>query len=133
MKKRHSQRGRLTSQGEGLGTVTEAMVRKRAREIALINGRPKGQILDSDYAEARRELTTEQPLAPQETAADRLTEDQRWEAIPESRQRKAPTVPPSDEQTVAEKFVDEGVEDAEHDQMKEASKKMRKDEAEEEP
>ena len=133
MRKRHSQQGRLSSQGEGLGTVTEAMVRRRAREIALINGRPKGQMLDSDYAQARRELTTEEPLAPQETAADRLPEDKRWDPVPGSRERKAPTVSPSDEQTVAENFVEEGVEDAEHDQMKEAGKKMRREEPEEEP
>lgn len=128
MKKRHNQTGRLTSQAEGLGTVTEAMVRKRAREIALINGRPKGQVLDSDFAQARRELTTEEPLAPQQTAADQLTEDKRWDPIPESRERRAPTIPPTDEQTVAQGFVEEGVEDAEHDQMKRANKEMTKNE-----
>ena len=122
MKKRHKQRGRISSQGRGLGTVAEQMVLKRAREIARINGRSARKVLDSDYEQARRELTQEVPLPPPRTAAELVPEDKRWDPIPETEGTKIPVVPPSDEQTVAERFVDEGVEDAEHDQMKRGAK-----------
>jgi len=122
MKKRHTQRGRISIQGRGVGTVTEAMVRKRAKEIARLNGRPAKKVLDSDLEEARRELTQEIPLPPPRTAAELVPEDKRWDPIPETEGTKVPVIPPSDEQTVAERFVNEGVEDAEHDQMKRGAK-----------
>jgi len=122
MKKRHTQRGRISSQGREIGTVTRQMVLKRAREIARINGRTAKNVLNSDVEEARRELTQEIPLPPPRTAAGLVPEDQRWDPIPEAEGTKVPVVPPSDEQTVAERFVDEGVEDAEHDQMKRDAK-----------
>jgi len=122
MKKRHTLRGRISSQGRGLGTVTQQMVLRRAREIARINGRSARKVRDSDYEQARRELTQEVPLPPPRTAAELVPEDKRWDPIPETEGTKIPVVPPSDEQTVAERFVEEGVEDAEHDQMKRGSK-----------
>jgi len=45
--------GRFSEHAHGVGTVTEEMVRRRAAELALINGRPPGQVLDSDLGEAR--------------------------------------------------------------------------------
>jgi hypothetical protein len=121
MKKRYTQGGRISSQGKGLGTVTEQMVLKRASEIARINGRSAKNVLDSDWEQARRELTQE-TIPPPRTAAELVPEDKRWDPIPETEGTKVPVIPPSDEQTVAERFVDEGVEDAEHDQMKRATK-----------
>ncbi len=57
MRENRNKEGRFTQHAHGLGTVTEEMVQKRAAELALINGRPPGQVLDSDLLEARRELT----------------------------------------------------------------------------
>jgi hypothetical protein len=93
------------------------MVHKRAAEIALVNGRPPGQVLDSDIQEARLELTGEERLVPRLMPAEELTEEQRWQPVPESTGQQAPTVPAADEQTFAEKLVEEGVEDAEQDNM----------------
>src|SRR4051794_12985293 len=120
MKKNSIEEGRFTEQGHGLGTVTREMVSKRARELALINGRE--QVLDSDFQEAKRELTREEDLPPEPNAAENLTEDQRWEPVAESVGKEAPKVPAPDEQTFAEKLVEEGVEDAEHDQMTRATR-----------
>jgi hypothetical protein len=117
MRENRNDEGRFTQNAHGLGTVTEEMVRKRAAELALINGRPPGQVLDSDLNEARRELTGGERLVPEPTPAEELTEDQRWEPVPESTGKEAPTVPAPDEQTFAEKLVEEGVEDAEQDSM----------------
>jgi hypothetical protein len=126
MKDNDIDEGRFSRQGQGLGTVTEEMVWQRAREIALINGRTPQNVLDSDVDEARRELTGEERLAPQQTKAEELAEDKRWDAVPESTGKRAPQVPASDEQTFAEKLVQEGVSEAEHDQMVQATRESLK-------
>ena len=122
MKENQIEEGRFTERARGLGTVTEAMVRQRAGELAIINGRSAKQVLDSDLEQARRELTGAERLNPPPTPAEELPEENRWEAVPESVGQKAPTVPAPDEQTFAEKLVEEGVEDAEQDQMVKATK-----------
>src|SRR2546423_5505610 len=100
MKKNPTEQGRVSDHGHGLGTVTEKMVRERARELAIINGRSGRQILSSDLDQARRELTGEEGLAPEPTAAEKLPEESRWEEVPVSKGREAPKIPASDEQTV---------------------------------
>ena len=112
----------MSDHGKGIGTVNKDMVMKRAREIAVINGRPEKNILDSDVDEARRELEGEDEMHPEPTRAENLREDQRWEPVPASEGHKAPTIPASDEQTTAEKLYDEGVADAEHDQEIQATR-----------
>jgi hypothetical protein len=124
MKENRVEQGRFTDQGHGLGTVTREMVLKRAKELALISGRE--QILDSDFQQAKRELTREEDLPPEPDAIENLTEDERWEPVPESHGKEGPKVPAPDEQTFAEKLVEEGVEDAEHDQMKRAARESRR-------
>jgi Mg-chelatase subunit ChlI len=128
MKENRIDEGRFSEHAHGLGTVTEAMVRQRARELAVINGRSEHNVLDSDLAQAHRELTGEERLEPLPTPAEELPEDSRWIPVPESTGHQAPTVPASDEQTFAEKLVEEGVEDAEQDQMVRATKEsLRRD------
>lgn len=122
MKQDRIEEGRFTQHGQGLGTVTPGMVRKRAEELALVKGRSRKHVLDSDLDEARRELTGEERLNPEPTAAELVPEEERWEPIAPSRGRKAPTVPAPDEQTFEEELVEEGVEDAEQDQMVRATK-----------
>jgi hypothetical protein len=122
MKENPVERGRFSVRGQGLGTVTEAMVRQRARELAIINGRSGNNILPSDLDEARRELTGQQRLVPNPKPEEELDEGQRWEPVGGSHGTSAPTVPPPDEQTFAEKLVEEGVEDAEQDQMVEGTR-----------
>ena len=130
MKQNPIEQGRLSEHGQGLGTVTEKMVRARARELAVINGRGQNQVLASDLEQARRELTGEEGLTPQPTAAEELPEESSWEEVPESTGQQAATMAPADEQTVAEKLVEEGIEDAEHEQMVEATRESLKREKE---
>ena len=117
MSEEHNNEGRFTQHGRGLGSVTEEMVRQRAAELALVNGRPPGQILDSDLDQARRELTGRETVVPTPTPAEELTEDERWDPVGESQSGKVPVVPTQDEQTFAEDLVKEGAEDAEQDRM----------------
>jgi hypothetical protein len=122
MKQNRIEEGRLSDRGEGLGTVTKEMVMQRAREIAVINGRSQNNVMDSDIDEALRELQGEDEMHPPLTAAESIPEDQRWEPVAGSEGKQAPTIPASDEQTFAEKLVDEGVADAEHDQEIQATR-----------
>lgn len=124
MKQNQTERGRLSDRGEGLGTVTREMVMKRAREIAVINGRSEKNVLDSDFQEARRELGGEDEFHPTPSREENLPEDKRWDPVPASEGRSAPTVPASDEQAAAEELYDEGVADAEHDQEIEATREQ---------
>jgi hypothetical protein len=122
MKRNPDEKGRFSDRGEGLGTVTRKMVMTRAREIAVINGRTENNVMDSDIAESRRELQGEDEMDPTPTRAENLPEDKRWDPVPGTEGRSAPTIPPPDEQSFAEKLYDEGVADAEHDQEIEAAR-----------
>lgn len=117
MKQDRYEEGRLSNQGHGLGTVTREMVEARAREIALINGRSAKQVLDSDLEEARKELLQSQNLDPEPSPEEAVPEENRWEVVADADGKAAERVPAPDEQTLAEKLVHEGIEDAEHDQM----------------
>jgi hypothetical protein len=121
MKQNRIEEGRFSSRGEGLGTVTEEMVRARAAEIAVINGRSQHNVLDSDLEQARRELTGEERLNPSESREEQIPEDDRF-GTEANTGIKVETVPTPDEQTFAEKLVEEGVADAEHDQELEATR-----------
>ena len=121
MKKNSVEEGRFSANARGLGTVTRDMVLHRAREIAEINGRPD-HVIESDFQQAQRELTTEDMDQPKPAAEELVPEEKRWMEVPENEGRKVGEVPAPDEQTFAEKLVEEGVEDAEHDQMTRATR-----------
>lgn len=121
MKQRRIEEGRFSVGGRGLGTVTEEMVRERASEIAVMNGRSKHKVLDSDLDQARRELLGEERLNPESSQADSIPEGSRWQLAGGSTGGKVENVPAPDEQTFAEKLVEEGVADAEHDQQVQAT------------
>lgn len=126
MRRKNIEQGRLFEHGKGLGTVTEKMIQERAGELALIKGRSRNNILESDLEEARRELTGQEGLQPLPTPAENLPEEERWKPVAESVGHAAPKVDPPDEQTYAEELVEEGVEEAEHDQMVRATRQAKK-------
>src|SRR5439155_4866564 len=66
MKKDQIEEGRISDHSKGLGTVTQEMVRARAREIALINGRSPEHLSPADYSQAKRELTGQHDVEPPE-------------------------------------------------------------------
>src|SRR5258706_15821698 len=56
MRKDQIEEGRISEHSKGLGTVTQKMVRARAREIALINGRSPEHLSPLDFSQAKQEL-----------------------------------------------------------------------------
>ena len=122
MKQDQIEEGKVSLHFKGLGTVTEEMVRARARELAIINGRSPEKISTEDLAEAKRELMGENAPPPEGAREDSLPESERWDPNYTSSGGKVGTVPAHDEQTDAEKLVEEGVNEAEHDQMLEGTR-----------
>ena len=119
--------GVLTENSAGIGTVTRKMVRERAVELAVINGRSAQEVWKSDWEQAQRELTGEPDTDPRQVALEAAPESQRWDPVPGSTGHKVPEAPSADEDEEGrsdhERLVEEGIADAEHDQMRQASLK----------
>jgi len=119
--------GVLTENSAGIGTVTRKMVRERAVELAVINGRSAQEVSKSDREQAQRELTGEPDTDPKEVALESAPESERWDPVPGSTGHKAREAPSADEDEEGrsdnERLVEEGIADAEHDQMRQASLK----------
>jgi hypothetical protein len=115
--------GKINLHGNGLGVPSPEMIEKRAREIALIDEREPDKFTESDWAQAHKELLgAEHPTPPEETkqSAD-LIDD--WYVAAPSRGRRIPRPGvDEEEETLGEHLVNDGVEEATHDQMLEARK-----------
>jgi hypothetical protein len=122
MKKNEIDQGKILNHGHAVGVSDDVALRERARELAVISGRTASEVLDSDMEQARREMTGEEGLVPSATAAENLTEDDRWNPVADSSGHKTPNLSASDEQTAAQSLVEEGVEEAEQDQMIQAAR-----------
>ena len=106
-------KGKIVRGTEGLGTVTPQMVDERAaREIARSDGRTEPNNLDRIWA--REELTGAK--SGSERAATREEPGRDWEMPLVSSGEKVPTMRPEDEENIPEKLIQEGVDEADHDQ-----------------
>jgi hypothetical protein len=121
--------GTLSNNSAGIGTVTPGMVRERAIEVALINGRSAQHVSNADWDQAKRELTGETATADELDAA---SDSERWDLLPGSDGHKASAAPSDDEDDEGrsdnERLVQEGIAEAEHDQMLQSAKAAEKDE-----
>jgi hypothetical protein len=126
MKTNPLKEGALTENAAGIGTVTRKMVRERAVELAVINGRSKQEVSKSDWEQAKRELTGKPDADPNEAALESVPESERWDPVPGSAGGKVPVAPGEDEDEEGrsdnQKLVEEGIEGAEHDQMRRGAK-----------
>lgn len=117
--------GVLTENSSGLGTVTRTMIRERAVELALINGRSAQGVAKSDWEQAKRELTGEPDVDPKEALLEAAPESRRWDPVAGSTGHQLPAAPSADEDAEGrsdqERLVAEGMAEAEHDQMHQAS------------
>lgn len=79
------QEGAIIIHGIGIGTVTRGMVRERAIELAVINGRQAHEASKQDLDEARRELTGGGTADPRQELLESVPESERWEPVPGDR------------------------------------------------
>jgi hypothetical protein len=111
--------GIISENFQGVGTVNHDSVVRRAREIALINGRPPNHYTQEDFQEAKRELTgADLDNADGEVVASITT----WDENPNSSGHPVEKEEAADEQSVEEQLVEQGVNEAEHEQMFEGAK-----------
>jgi len=117
--------GVLTENSAGLGTVTRKMVRTRAVELAVINGRSAQEVSKSDWEQAKLELTGDPTSDLNEAVLESAPESQRWDPVPGSTGHKVPVAPSDDEDDEGrsdnERLTDEGIAGAELDQTRQAS------------
>jgi len=104
--------GKILRGTEGLGTVTPQMIEERAREIARSDGRL--QVNDLDRSRAREDLTG--PTSDSEKLPTNEERGRDWQMPLVSTGDKAPTVRPEDDENIVEKLVQEGIDEADHDQ-----------------
>jgi hypothetical protein len=123
-------KGILTENSAGIGTVTPKMVRRRAAELTVSDGRPARDVSKSECEEARRELTGERDMDPREAALESAPESDRWDPVPGSTGHKVPAAPSEDEDEEGrsdnERLVEEGIAEAEHDHMVQAARAAEK-------
>jgi len=130
MKTNPLKEGALTENSAGLGTVTPEMVKKRAVELAAIDGRPAQDMSDSDWQQAKRELTGEPDADQKELILESAPESERWDPVPGSTGHKVPVAPSEDEDEEGrsdnERLVEEGVAEAGLDQSFQAARQAAK-------
>src|SRR5260370_41331457 len=129
MKKNPLNKGIIMENAAGIGAVTSAMVDARAREFAAINGHPS-QPSEADYQQAKRELTGESEMDPQEESRESIPESDGWDPVPGSTGRQAAESLGEDEdaegRSESAQLFEEGINEAEHDQMRRAAEAEQK-------
>ena len=117
--------GALTENSAGIGTVTRKMVRQRAVELAVINGRTAREVSPSDWEQAKLELTGNSDKGSNEATLESAPESERWDPVPGSPAGKVPVAAGEDEDAEGrsdnERLVEEGMAGAEHDQTRQAT------------
>ena len=126
MKTNPLKEGALTEKSAGVGTVTRKMVRTRAAELAVIDGLLSSAATKSHFAQAKRELTGEPDQDSKAALLESAPESERWDPVPGSTGQKTEVTASEDEDAEGrsdnEQLVEEGIEGAEHDQMRQASR-----------
>ncbi len=126
MKKNPLNKGIVMENAIGIGTVTPQMVEARARELAAINGHRSSEPSEADYQQAKRELTGEPEMDPQQESRESILESDGWDPVPGSTGRQAAESLGEDEdaegRSESAQLFEEGVSEAEHDQMLRAAR-----------
>lgn len=129
MNKNQSTYGKVLLHGKGTGSITEKDIERRARELASLNGYPFISVFIEKYlAQARRELTGEDlPPTTDETIEARgaITRDPSEPLAQTGHQ--IPDLEDPDDQTNLERLTEEGIEEAQHEQMLAAQRRARKE------
>jgi hypothetical protein len=118
--------GVLTINSAGIGAPSRELLRKRACELAVLDGRSAQDASKSDWEQAKRELTGQSDADPKEAALESAPESERWDPVPGSTGHQARVAPSEDEDDEGrsdnERLTEEGVAEAERDQTLQAAK-----------
>ncbi len=114
--------GKISDHFNGLGTVTRDTVVQRAREIAVINGRGPNHYNQDDFTEAKRELMGDALVNGREVDGELIDELVTWNESPNATGHPVEREELEDEQSWAVQLVEEGMVEAEHEQMFEGAR-----------
>lgn len=106
---------KIIQHSEGLGTPTSETVRKRAAEIAMINGR--GEFNEEDWREAKRELRGGHELSDTNGEYEMGSMVSEHDMVVGSMGHHAENMRPEDNENVLEELIAEGMDEAVHEQM----------------
>lgn len=124
-------RGKILIHGAGRGGITEADIERRARELAAIDGRTGADPTVDDLARARLELTgTDLPPTTGDDAEAEIGISRDPSEPPSNTGHQVPDNEGTDEQKAVERLTEEGVEEAQHEQMLAARRRQRHDDME---
>jgi hypothetical protein len=130
MKTNPLKEGLLTENSAGIGTVTRKMVRERAIELAVMSGRSARDVSGTDWEQAKRELTGGPDATSKDAILEAAPESERWDPVPGSGGHKVSVAAGEDEDEEGrsdnERLVEEGVQGAEHNQMRQATRNVKK-------
>lgn len=115
---------KILEHGKPVGTSTEDDVIRRAKEIAETRGALPDQYNEADVDQARSELRGTVSKAA-DHADEPIGQAPDWTEVSRSSPNKPETKVASDEQTVAERLVKEGVDEASHDRAIEGNRSRR--------
>ena len=126
MKTNPLKHGAVSENSAGIGMVTPEMVRARAVELALINGHSTEELSSSDLDQAQREMTGEEAIDPEQAVLESAPESDRWNPVAGSTGHKVQESFSEDEdedgRSDSAQLVQEGLDEAELDQMLQAAK-----------
>lgn len=120
MDKNPLNQGVVTAHGLGVGVVTKKMIRARAEEIALLNGRKPHEPDQADWEQAWRELSGGPEVDPETAILESLSEADRSNELPAQDGFRAQESPLEDEdeegRSETVQLVNEGAQEAARDQ-----------------
>ena len=120
----HTGDGKILQHASGLGVPTPELVRRRARELAVIDGRPPGDYTETDWQRAKRELHGGHDFVRGEEAPEALEL-----GLAEENDHRALRHGPSAPENLGEELFAEGMDEAVHEQMLEARREADADDA----
>jgi hypothetical protein len=121
------QRARIIIHDEGAGVPSPDVIEQRARELAMIAGRAASDYTDEDFRQAKLELMQERQPDDEEMEENALPFEPGSGDVLGGREHQAPNFGSDDESSVGEELIREGLDEALHDEMLEASKKNIRD------
>lgn len=115
-------KGMIEENSTGIGEISDERLAERARELALIAGRP---VIRQDSEQALRELTGGDGMDPRQAVLESFSEDERLDPVPSSTghqaEESASENDDEDGQGKSAQLFEEGVREASHDQMLQAA------------
>ena len=121
---------RLERHGRGSGPISPNMVEKRASELAEIEGRSRKGVTKADRDEALSELRDDTLEISTDEARSDIIASTNPADIAVDTGHEVKSLLTEDEQMMAERETEEGVREAEHERMLQASRRLKKAEEE---